>query len=181
MDHVREPVLQVRGETKGLGDQRDKNSRLGCLADLKHAQKPSVYVGRRGWSRGRAWAKKDLRRRLGVLGVRLIRQKHEEMSDGLNLGLRILTWEVGMDRERTWMLGLMEEECGASVTLARQVRRKMRGVTETGRAQHQSPEAGGLWERVWGGGGGNESNQLGSRGSLRLGSQGPVSGWLCRG
>lgn len=46
-----------------------------------------------------------------MLGVRLIRQKHEEMSDSLNLGLRILTCEVGMDRERTWMLGLMEEEC----------------------------------------------------------------------
>lgn len=89
MDHVRELVLQVRGETKGLGDQRQE-SYVGVPCWLEAcSEAASAHVGRGDWSKGRAWAKKDLRWRLGMLGVRLIRQKHEEMSDGLNLGLRI--------------------------------------------------------------------------------------------
>lgn len=46
----------------------------------------------------------------------------------------------------------------------------------TGRAQHLRPEAGGLWERVWGGSGANGSNQLvRKQGVSEAGvSQGPV-------
>lgn len=55
------------------GVQGNKNPKLGCLAGLRYDQKLHLSsVWRRGWGKGRAWAKKDLGWRLGVS---LIRQK----------------------------------------------------------------------------------------------------------
>ena len=58
---------------------------------------------RRGWGKGRALAKKDLVESHPTEAI-------GETFDGLNLGLTNLTWDLGMEREGTWVPGLKDAE-----------------------------------------------------------------------